>query len=381
MAKSSAVAVYAAGFLQGCAFVLIPALGTILAAPPYRLSSSAYGVLFLPQTLGAIFGALAADTLHQRIGSAGLFRTGVAANVVALLLLASAAYTGGLLAQGLLLLETLFLGVGFGLTLAAINRYAALLFPGSSTTAVTLLNAVIGGATALSPLILHGIAAWTRWGTWPLMQAAGFALILMLPLPASTSKAIESSRWQASMLLFALAVFIYAIGEGIFGSWANIYISVNKALPAHDGALALSVFWGSMTLFRVLLVLVPERVVAQRLFYLAAPLGMGACFAALPFLSSAAALIGTFAMAGVACSVYYPFSMSYGLTAFVGHQTRIAGLMVAALMAGEGIGSFALGPLQSLVTLELIYLISALLAVPLFVLGWRLSAGKSQLKS
>ena len=381
MAKLSAVAVYAAGFLQGCAFVLIPALGTILAAPPYHLSSSAYGVLFLPQTLGAIFGALGADTLHQRIGSHGLFRTGVAANVVALLLLAGAACTGGTLAHGLLLLETLFLGVGFGLTLAAINRYAALLFPGSSTSAVTLLNAVIGGATALSPLILHGFASWNRWGAWPLMLAAGFALVLMLPLPASTSTAIESPRGHASMLLFALAVFIYAVGEGIFGSWATIYLSVNKALPAHDGALALSLFWGSMTLFRVLLALVPERVVAQRLFYLAAPLGMGACFAALPFLSSASALIGTFAMAGAACSVYYPFSMSYGLTAFAGQQTRIAGLMVAALMAGEGIGSFALGPLQSLVTLERIYLMSALLTVPLFVLGWRLSAGKRQMNS
>ena len=130
MAKFSAVAIYTAGFLQGCAFVLIPALGTILAAPPYHLSSSAYGVLFLPQTLGAIFGALGADTLHRCIGSHGLFRTGVASNVVALLLLASAACTGGALAQGLLLLEALFLGVGFGLTLAAINRYAARLFPG-----------------------------------------------------------------------------------------------------------------------------------------------------------------------------------------------------------------------------------------------------------
>lgn len=373
MAKLSAVAVYAAGFLQGCAFVLIPALGTILAAPPYLLSSGAYGVLFLPQTLGAIFGALAADTLHQRIGSAGLFRTGVAANVLALLLLAGAAYAGGALAHGLLLLETLFLGGGFGLMLAAINRYAALLFPGSSTTAVILLNAVIGGPTALSPLILHGFATWIRWGIWPLMLAAGFALVLMLPLPGGTSRPVASARWQASMLLFALAVFVYAIGEGIFGSWANIYISVNKALPPQDGALALSMFWGSMTLFRVLLALVPERVVAQRLFYLAAPLGMGACFAALPFLSSPWALVGTFAVAGVACSVYYPFSMSYGLTAFAGQQIRIAGLMVAALIAGEGVGSFALGPLQSLLTLERIYLISALLAVPLFALGRRLS--------
>ncbi|BBP05798.1 hypothetical protein TPL01_07050 [Sulfuriferula plumbiphila] len=378
MAKLSAVAVYTAGFLQGCAFVLIPALGTILAAPPYRLSSSAYGVLFLPQTLGAIFGALAAGALHKRIGSAGLFRAGVAANVLALLLLAGAAYSSGTLAHGLLLLETLFLGVGFGLTLVAINHYAALLFPRTATTAVTLLNAGIGGATALSPLILHGIAARTSWGAWPLMLAAGFGLVLILPLPAGAPGQGESPRWQASMLLFALAVFIYAICEGIFGSWANIYISVNKALPAHYGALALSVFWGSMTLFRVLLALVPEHVVAQRLFYLAAPLGMGACFAALPFLSSAWALAGMFAAAGAACSVYFPFSMSYGLAACTGQQTRMAGLMVAALMAGEGIGSFALGPLQSLVPLERIYLFSALLAVPLFVLGWRLSRAKTR---
>lgn len=36
---------------------------------------------------------------------------------------------------------------------------------------------------------------------------------------------------------------------------------------------------------------------------------------------------------------------------------------MAGLMAGEGIGSFALGPLQGLVTLAHIYLFAALLAV------------------
>jgi len=374
MTKLSTVAVYTAGFLQGCAFVLIPALGTILAAPPYLLSSSAYGALFLPQTLGAIFSALGANALQNRIGSHGLFRAGAAANILALLLLVGAAYSGGDLAHGLLLLETLFLGIGFGFTLAAINRYAALLFPHTATIAVTLLNAIIGGATALSPLLLHALATPAGWTLWPLMLAAGFGVVLILPLPATPPPQGEASRWQGSMLLFALAVFIYATCEGIFGSWANIYISVNKALPAHYGALALSLFWGSMTLFRVLLALVPERLVAQRVFFLTAPVGMGICFAALPFVSGVWALVGIFAAAGAACSVYYPFSMSYGLAAFAGQQTRMAGLMVAALMAGEGIGSFALGPLQSLLSLQRIYLFSALLTVPLLVLGWRLSA-------
>jgi MFS family permease len=376
MAKLSAVAVYTAGFLQGCAFVLIPALGSMLAEPPYHLSSSAYGVLFLPQTLGAILSALAASAVQQRIGSHGLFRTGVAANILSLLLLVGAIYSGGTLAHGLLLLETLFLGVGFGLTLAAINHYAALLFPRSTTMAVTLLNAGIGGATALSPLILHGLAVSGGWTLWPLLLAAGFGLVLIMPLPPNTPRPSAHARWKSSMLLFAMAVFIYAMCEGIFGSWANIYISVNKALPAHFGALALSVFWGSMTLFRIVLALLPERIVAQRLLYLAAPLGMGACFATLPFLSGAWALVGMFATAGAACSIFYPFSMSYGMTAFAGQQTRMAGLMVAALMAGEGIGSFAPGPLQSLLTLERVYLLSALLTIPLLALGWRLSSGQ-----
>ncbi|MHB1331661.1 MAG: hypothetical protein ACYCY1_15055 [Sulfuriferula sp.] len=75
-----------------------------------------------------------------------------------------------------------------------------------------------------------------------------------------------------------------------------------------------------MTLFRILLALIPERIIAQRRLYLAAPIGMGVCFAMLPFLSGAWTLIGVFALAGAACSVYFPFSMSYGLAAFSGHR-------------------------------------------------------------
>ena len=98
MAKRSAIAVYAAGFLQGSAFVLIPALGSILAAAPYHLSSSVYGLLYLPQAVGAIIGALSAGFLQKRIGSHGIFRLGVEANLVALILLVGVAHTGATLA-------------------------------------------------------------------------------------------------------------------------------------------------------------------------------------------------------------------------------------------------------------------------------------------
>ena len=377
MAKRSAIAVYAAGFLQGSAFVLIPALGSILAATPYHLSSSVYGLLYLPQAVGAIIGALGAGFLQKHIGSHGIFRLGVEANLVALILLVGVAHTGATLALTLLLLDSLFLGVGFGLTLATVNHYAALLFPSASMRAVTLLNAVIGGATALSPLILHAVASRANWGWWPAVLGLGFALLLLLPLPRSTRQQRETVRWQPGMAGFVTVVFIYAVCEGIFGSWATRYVTVTRGLTAQDGALALTLFWGSMTLLRTGLALVPESRVPRRWFYLAAPLGMAACFAVLPMLSSASMLIAAFALAGAACSIYYPFSMAYGLAAFAQQPTQMAGLLVAALMAGEGIGSFAPGPLQSWFTLNHIYLFAVLLTVPLWVLGRRLSAAQA----
>ena len=55
----------------------------------------------------------------------------------------------------------------------------------------------------------------------------------------------------------------------------------------------------------------------------------------------------------------------------------MAGLLVGALMVGEGIGSTGLGPLQSLLSLNQIYQFSALWAIPLLWLAWRNSTGQN----
>ena len=63
--------------------------------------------------------------------------------------------------------------------------------------------------------------------------------------------------------------------------------------------------------------------------------------------------------------------MAYGIAAHPEEGTQMAGLLVGALMVGEGIGSFGLGPLQDLLSLDHIYDLSALWAIPLFWLAWR----------
>lgn len=374
--RRSIADVYLAGYLQGSAFVLIPALGNILAAAPYGFSASAYALLFLPQTLGAIAGAVAAGWVQHRLGIGRLFRLGLLANLLAMLLLVAAARTGGSTAYALLLAESLLLGLGFGWTLASINHYSAYFFDHSAGAAITLLNALIGAATAVSPLLLGALQGRWDWSLWPLALAIGFGIAWLPRLPESRDAA-RAAFWPAGLLPFVLLTLIYAICEGSFGSWASVYVSADRHLGAHVGTMALSAFWASMTLFRGVLALVPERWISRSTLLRASALGIVACFGGLPWLSGTPQLVGAFAAAGAACSIYYPFVMSLGLARFPQQQTQVAGLIVAALMVGEGLGSYGLGLMQHGLRLERIYLLSALWGLPL-LLGVRLMYRQTQ---
>ena len=375
----SLISIYGSGFAQGAAFVLIPSLGKILAAPPYFFSSSAYGILYLPEIAGAVLSALMSGWVQPRYGTKGVFRSGIFFNSLAMLFLTAGAFLKNHAAYDFILAESLFLGIGFGFTLAAVNPYAETLFPKKAASAITILNGVIGGATAVSPLILHESSIW-NWGLWPAVLGLLFLIFLLLPVPSrdravninheeNPKDADPKTLWSWKLLFTASAVLIYAVSEGTFGSWANVYVSVVRNHSAYEGAFALSVFWGSMTVFRFFLALISDRLIPQRVLYLLSPLGIGVCFFMLPHCYSSAALIAAFAAAGACCSIYYPFSMEYGLSAYPGRQTQLAGFLVAALLIGEGIGSSAPGPLQSFLPLSQIYLISSLWAIPLFLLA------------
>lgn len=371
--------VYAAGLLQGFAFVLVPALGGVLRDAPFALSAGSYGLLFLPQTAGAIASAMIAGRLEKRIGAGGIFRLGLACNIAAALLLtASAAAAGSAAAFPMLLCETALLGFGFGFNLSVINHFAASLFPRSEIAAVTVLNAVIGGATAMSPLILQVCQAMLRWWLWPLTIGALFLLLLLASPRFEQHRATSPLRSAGSgndarlLALFATAVLIYAIVEGSLGSWISVYAG-DHHFPARHGAWALAAFWGTMTAVRLLLAMTSGRWLSPRILYLVSPVAIAVCFIAASHVAAPAGLVIAFASAGAACSIYYPFSMSFALDAFPGMQTRTAGVLVAALMAGEGIGSWLPGPLQQWIDLSRIYAFSALWGLPLLMLAWHLT--------
>lgn len=371
MAKSAAalLTVYGAGALQGFAFVLIPALGDRLKSGTYSLSVGAYGALFLPEIVGAIVAALLAGVLQRRLGPHGLFRLGLACNAVAAALLASsAAFAGGGVAYGLLLVETALLGLGFGFIQAVINGFAVDLFPATATAAVTVLNALIGGATAVSPLVLAGYGLLGAWWGWPATLAACFLLVLggafRVRLPRRRHHAAAAIGSWRPLLWFAAAVLVYAIIEGSFSSWAVVYVGSTRHAAAY-GAACLTAFWASMTLMRLGLSFVPARRVSPRLFYFLSPPAMAAAFVAVALSTAPLALLPAYLAAGAACGIFYPFSMAFALARYRQAGTRVAGILVAALMVGEGIGSFLPGGLQHAFSLTAILGFSALWGLPL----------------
>lgn len=371
MARSlNIVTLYAAGVLQGAAFVLVPSLGTLLAGAPYHYSAQSYGLLFFPEIGGAILGALAAARLQRRADSAAVLRTGLIANALGMALLTLASYTRGNVAYAALLLETLCLGVGFGLTLATLNPYVAFLFGRTPTTALTVLNGLIGAATAFTPIALQAVARQGHWGWVPLALLCGFALLAVMRLPPLPTQHSEKIQW--TMLPFALAVLVYAIAEGSFSSWAQVYVGRAQATSAATATLALSAFWGGMTVLRLLSGTVPEQSRARPVLFVLSAFGIGASFALLAWLTTANAMVAGYAAAGAACSIYYPYVMGYGLRLWPQQSVSLAGLLIAALMVGEGIGSLAPGSLQTLLPLPRLYLLLSLLALPLAWFAWTL---------
>ena len=86
----------------------------------------------------------------------------------------------------MLLLATTSLGIGFGLTVPALNTFAAAFFPAAADRAVLYLNALLGLGTALAPVLVAVFVGLGFWSGLPLLVAvllAGAARCSACALP------------------------------------------------------------------------------------------------------------------------------------------------------------------------------------------------------
>ena len=119
--------VYGAGLAQGLALVSFPAASSILTSPTgYDLSTTQYGLMFVPQVLLAITAAALSPVWARRWSLQRVLQAGLAANFLAMILLvASQVFSASAAAYPILLCATAALGFGFGSTVPALNTFAA----------------------------------------------------------------------------------------------------------------------------------------------------------------------------------------------------------------------------------------------------------------
>ncbi len=194
MAQTTEVAaVYSAGIVQGLALVTFPAASTIFTSTQYyALSSTAYGSLFVPQAVMAIGTSLLGAGLSRRLGIKRIYLLGLTANLVSMALLFSSQFviSNGRLAYGMLLLATASLGIGFGLTVPALNTFTAAFFPQRIDSAVLVFNALLGLGTVLAPVFVAVFIGFGIWWGLPVLAAILLLALLLfgvsLPLQGET---------------------------------------------------------------------------------------------------------------------------------------------------------------------------------------------------
>jgi fucose permease len=368
----SVLVVYLSGFLQGLTLVSFPAASGVL-TQDLGFSDAQYGAIFLPQVALAVAGAIGGAALAGRIGLRALLVAALIAGGLSQGLLAAAAWVGPSQTFAIVLAGTGLLGLGFGFSGAPLNSYPPLLFPRQTTAAVVAAHTVVGFGLTAGPLIAGWFIGAGRWYGWPLILGAACVLVALLTLgvrlprpaiPADRGGAAPSAHPLATgtfWLFAALSVF-YAFAEGTFANWAVVYLREAKGLPEATAGLALSVFWGALVAGRLAVTALVTRIPPEWI-WLGLPLLMTAAFLALPFARDPLSGIGLFALAGLACSAFFPLTITLASERFPEHVAAVSSMLIAALMIGVGAGSFAIGALRQHLSFEELYRLSALYPV------------------
>jgi Major Facilitator Superfamily len=367
--RAEAATVNAAGLVQGIALVTFPAASTIFTArSSYGLSSSQYGLMFVPQVITAVTAALLGagligPGLARRLGERTIYLAGLLADLAAMLLLIvswlvvhqhAAAY-------GLLLAATACLGAGFGLAVPALNTLTAAFHPQAVDRSVLVLNALLGLGTALAPVfvaIFVGIGFWTGLPILAAVLLVGLLLVsLRLPLrpppspdaspPAAAGSPSAVGRIPAGLWIFGAFAVLYGFCETMNGNWSQLDIT-SLGVRSSIAALALTAFWALVTAGRVLFAAI-QRWLPSRVVYHAAPFVLAGAFVLIAVLPRNAPLAsaGGFALAGLGCSALLPLTISIGQEKFANYQVLVAGGVIACYQVGYGIAAFGVGPLVS----------------------------------
>lgn len=243
--------------------------------PHYGLPQAALGLILAAMASGYLVASIMAGRAMLRLGVGGVLALSVAATAMAAL--GQAMAPPWVLFLGLAVLA----GLGGGAVDSALNTFAALRF---APRHLNWLHACWGLGATLGPGVATALlAAGAGW-------QAGYAAVGLVLALLATAFALTRRRWEGGVALpegpalpalgalrqpavrRLIVVFFLMTGvEASTGQWvATVLVDSRGATPAFAAATA-TLFWAGMALGRAGMGFVVDRVGADRLVRIAAP--------------------------------------------------------------------------------------------------------------
>jgi fucose permease len=318
---------------------------------------SAVGYILLTATTGSVLSSIAAGFAMQRLGVGRLLAVSTAVT--------STALAGYALAPSLpfAVAATLFLGAGGGAIDAGLNAHVARRY---SARHLTWLHASFGVGATIGPLVMIGvIAAGLTWRSGYATVAVIQALLALAftstarawtnpPTKQLTAPKPPAGRqtWALPGLWLGAAAFVVEVGIEMGAAvWGFLLLTEGRGMAAPVAGMAVSAYWASMIVGRLLSGAVADRIAVHRIL----PAGItgiaaGATLMTLPapsWLAAAGLILTGFAAAPMFPLLTMTTTERVGAAhadRAIGVQSGFSSLGAATLPAGIGVLIGHVGP-------------------------------------
>lgn len=346
------VVVFILAFLTGVNFVVFPALGTAFTDRSlFGLSSSQFGNLFIPQVICIIISCLGAPFLVNKLGPKIVLGSGLVLMIISTGIVWLLQYDmNSQLMFPILMMLVACMGLGFGLSITTLNPLAASLFEEGKSSAILLLQFLVGLGTSTSPLMMNLIGDVKNWmyvpGSIFIVVSMACLAFLFLKLEKGTFFELPSQlRIPRKLWIFFAVIVLYGCIEGTFGSFGGIILK-NKGLDNNKASLGLSLFWEGIALNRLLFGLFAKKNDLSGIF-LFSPLLVGILLFILLIDPNINILLVLMFFTGFFMGSIFPGSIGWGTVEFPTLSVLVSGFLMAANQIGTGVVTNVLGNFSS----------------------------------
>ena len=301
-----------------------------------RTDLSRISILFSARSAGYLIGSFLGGRLYDRLPGHRVIAVGLglmllsllATPVVSLLVLLAAVMLLGGIAEGAV-------DVGGNTLLVWVHRDKVGPF-------MNALHLFFGLGAFLSPIIIAQVVLMSGGITWAywvlaLLMIPPLIGIWSLPSPAPLISAGDGKQTVTRPLLVAVIAvfcFVYVGAEVSFGGWIYTYAVASGLATKTTAAYLTSVFWGALTLGRLLAIPVAMRVPSRTILFsdlIGCLIGIGAM---LLWPGSAAALWGGTFLVGFGMASVFPTMLS-----FAARRMTTTGAVTAWFLVGSSTGA------------------------------------------